>query len=85
MRQVARFAVRGDAQHEIAAQRKPREHHRHAGELLRERAHRAHHLGQPAGMEQLTIQVMSGAVIAQVEAHDLETQRRTRSARSDST
>ena len=50
----------------------PREHHRQAGELLRERAHGADHLGQAAGMKQLAIEVMRRAVIAQVEAHDLE-------------
>ena len=43
--------------------------------LLRQRAHRAHHFGQPAGMEQLAVQMMRGAVIAQVEAHDFEAQR----------
>ena len=43
--------------------------------LLRERAHRAHHFGQPAGMEQLAVEMMRGAVIAQVQAHDFEAAR----------
>ena len=51
---------------------KPREHHRHVRETARERAHRADHFRQPAGMEQLAVQMVRGAVIAQIEAHDLE-------------
>jgi hypothetical protein len=33
---------------------------------------RAHDLGQAAGVEQLAIQVVSFAVVTQIEAHDLE-------------
>ena len=64
--------MRGHSQHEVAAQREAREHQRHTREPLRQRAHRAHHFRQAAGMEQLAIEVMRGAVIAQVEAHDFE-------------
>ena len=42
------------------------------GKFLRQRAHRAHHFRQPAGVEQIAVQVMRGAVIAQVEAHHFE-------------
>ena len=37
-RQVRRFGMRRDAQHEVSAQRKPRERHRQPGEFRRQRA-----------------------------------------------
>ncbi len=50
----------------------PAEHHRHAVELRRQRAHGTDDFGQPAGMKQLAVQMVRGAVIAQVEPHHFE-------------
>jgi hypothetical protein len=60
-----------DPQHEIAAEREPDEPQRLAERRL-QRAHRADHFRQQAGMEELPVEVVGIAVIAQVEAQDIE-------------
>jgi hypothetical protein len=69
---VRSLGVGRDAQHEVSAERKAGERDRQTGEFRRQCTHRAHHLRQAAGVEQLAVQVMSRTVIAQVEAHDFE-------------
>ncbi len=69
-RRHARVAAGRHAQHEIAAQREAHQPRR-GGQLRPQRRHRAADLGQPAGMEQALVQVVRGAVVAQVQAHHL--------------
>jgi hypothetical protein len=61
----------GDPQRKIAAQRKAPEHQRHAGEQLGDARHGADDFGQAIGMEQVFVEVMARAMIAQVQADDV--------------
>ena len=69
MRRPAARRHRRGAQHEVAAEREADEHQSVRREVRLQAAHGADHLRQPAGVEQLAVQVVRVAVVAQVQAH----------------
>ena len=61
-----------DAQREVAAERIAGDAQRQVGEAFRHRPHRADHLGDAAGVEQVLVQVMGIAVIAEMQPEHVE-------------
>jgi hypothetical protein len=62
-----RVGPRRDAQGEVAAQREAAEAQRQFRNQLGDARHGADHLADPVGVEQLHVQVVAGAVVAQVQ------------------
>src|SRR6185369_8934729 len=67
-RNAGRRRVQRHAQSKVAAQRKAADQQRSFGEAVGNLAHRADHLVDAARMEQVAVQVMGLAVIAEVQA-----------------
>src|SRR6185437_6810889 len=64
--------LRGSAQQEVPPEREAGELQRLARIQLLQSAQRTDHVGQPARMKQLPVQMMRFAVIAQIEPQNLE-------------
>ncbi len=60
------------AQQEVAAEGEPDEVHELAGKQSLQAVHGADHFRQPAGVEQLAVEVVRGAMIAQIQTNDVE-------------